>query len=330
MNILILGGSHFVGFHIASAILAAGHSVSLFNRGRSNAKTLPGAEQLIGDRDGDLTALENRCWDIAIDVSGYLPRLVNDSVTVLRGQVKQYIFISTASVYDEQKVTPNIKENGPLETLTDNSTETIDDNTYGGLKVLCEQAVIKGFKNKSLVLRLGLMAGPHEKFPERLYWIRRVSLGGGILVPTVYDRYFNFIDVRDVADFILTAINESLSGIYNVGGSAQMTLQCWLAACQQACQSNTDFIAIDNDAFLREHDVYQGIAFSDRHKVLDTCNDKAIKAGLRYRPLVETASDILAWDKAQSPRQRQWAGLSKEKEEKLLLEWAHKPVQASR
>lgn len=321
MKILILGGSHFVGFHIAAAAIAKGHSVTLFNRGRADAHQFPEVEYLTGDRDGRLDSLKGKTWDVVIDVSGYLPRLVRDSAIFLRENVGRYLFISTSSVYDEKQMLKNGDESSELMVLGDETTEAINDATYGGLKALCEKNIIELYGSRGLIFRLGLVAGPQEKFPERLYWTRRVALGGEILVPIVNNDYFKFIDVRDIADFAQTAIEMGLSGTYNVAGQSAMTLMSWLQACQMVSGSDCRFTSVDNHEFLEKSHLYTDIPFSAREKTLSTCSDKAILSGLRYRELAQTAADILSWDKTQPVEKQGLISLPLEREAKLLKEW---------
>ena len=318
MRILILGGSSFVGLHIATAAIAAGCQVTLFNRGKTNPLLLPGAEHLIGDRDGDLHALKEKQWDVVIDVCGYLPRLVRDSAQLLRENVSRYIFISSCSVYDVSITPTNADEGAPVLSLDDQANETITDKSYGGLKALCEREVTQLFGDRALILRLGLVSGPQEKFAERLYWIRRVALGGDVLVPMENDEYFNFIDVRDVAAFSLLAAKHSLSGVYNLAGQSAMTLRSWLQACRYAAGSSASFVYVDDHDFLDQSGVYDCIPFSVCTEFLRFCSDKALKAGLQYRGMEETAFDMLAWNNSLAPEERELMGLSLARELQLL------------
>ena len=307
-----------MGLHIATAAIAAGYQVTLFNRGKTNPNLLPDAEHLVGNRDGNLQALKDRQWDVVIDVCGYLPRLVKASALLLKEQVSRYIFISTCSVYDEQITSTNANEGAPVVRLDDEKTETINDETYGGLKALCEKQVSDIYNSRSLVLRLGLVTGPNEKFVKRLHWIRRVALGGEILVPLANDKFFNFIDVRDVADFALLAVKKKLNGIYNLSGQKAMNLRSWLNACQAATQTAPTFVYINDHEFLKQSGVYDGIPFSARTEFLRCCSDKALRQGLKYRKMERTAADILAWNNTLILAEHGVLGLSLEREAELL------------
>ena len=321
MKILILGGSHFVGFHIAAVAIANGHAVTLFNRGKASAHRFPEAEYLVGDRDGGLDSLKGKSWDLVIDVSGYLPRLVRDSARFLRENVGRYLFISTSSVYDEKKILKNGDENSKLMVLGDEATEVISDATYGGLKALCEKNVTELYGSRALIFRLGLVAGPKEKFSERLYWTRRVALGGEVLVPMVNNELFKFIDVRDIADFVQVASEKGLSGTYNVAGQSDMTLLDWLQACQIASGSDARFTGVNDQDFLEKSQLYADIPFSEKQKILSICSEKAIKCGLSHRSLQRTALDIFNWDNTQPADKRELTGLSLQREAELLKQW---------
>ena len=160
MRLLILGGTVFLGRHAVDAALARGHQVTLFNRGR-HAGLFPDVEQLRGDRDGGLDPLHGRQWDAVLDTSGYLPRIVRAGAELLAGSVAHYTFVSSISVFRDF-ATPNQDEDAPLGALADPTTETVDGATYGPLKVLCEQAVQSAFPARSLIVRPGLIVGPHD------------------------------------------------------------------------------------------------------------------------------------------------------------------------
>ena len=176
------GGTVFLGRHIVEAALDRVHQVTLFNRGRTNPDLFPNVERLRGDRDGNLGALKGRTWDGVIDTSGYVPRLVRASADLLKDAVAHYSFISSISVYaDRQKL--GIAENAPLHTLEDTTTEEVNAQTYGGLKVLCEQAVEAVMPGRSFLVRLGLLVGPHDPTGRFTYWVERMADGWEVLVP---------------------------------------------------------------------------------------------------------------------------------------------------
>ena len=177
MRLLLLGGTQFVGRAVASAALAGGHEVTLFHRGRTGAELFPEAEHVLGDRDGGLDGLRGRDWDACIDVSGYLPRLVRDSCALLRDAVGHLVFVSTISVYADLAVPRD--EDGPLATLDDPTTEEIfAAGNYGGLKVLCEQAVRDTLGERASIVRPGYIVGPHDHTGRFTWWVHRAARGG--------------------------------------------------------------------------------------------------------------------------------------------------------
>jgi 2'-hydroxyisoflavone reductase len=216
VRLLLLGGTQFVGRTVAAAALAGGHDVTLFHRGRTGADLFPEAEHLLGDRDGGLDALRGRDWDACVDVSGYLPRLVRDSSELLRDAVSHLVFVSTISVYADLAVPRD--EDGPLAALDDPTTEEIGGGTYGGLKVLCEQSVRETLGDRAGIVRPGYIVGPHDHTGRFTWWVHRAVQGGTLPLPASIHRRAQFIDVRDLADFLLHAAVSPLAGTYNATG----------------------------------------------------------------------------------------------------------------
>jgi len=321
MKILILGGTKFVGRHITNAALAQGHTVTLFNRGRTNAELFPDVEKLYGDRDGGLDVLRGRKWDAVIDVNGYLPRVVRTSAELLVNAVERYVFISTISVFAEAPK-PGQKEEGKLETLADPNVETITGETYGGLKVLCEQAVEQIYPGRALILRPGYVVGPYDHTDRWTSWIRRVARDGEMLAPGKPSDPTQFIDGRDLAEFTVGMVERKGTGVYNVTGPAPpLTWGEVFETAKQVSHSDTKFTWVSLE-FLEQQgiqlDELPMILPPDMHTLMMFDCSKAIAAGLRYRPLAETVGDTLAWDAAENtPR----LGLPPEREAKLLHTW---------
>ncbi|MGB8983877.1 MAG: NAD-dependent epimerase/dehydratase family protein, partial [Anaerolineales bacterium] len=182
MRILIIGGTRFVGRHLVDAALARRHAVTLFNRGRSNPDLFPQVEKITGDREKDLDKLADRIWDAAIDVVGYVPRLVRLSAESLAGSVSRYVFISSISAYADFKKT-GIDESYPLAKMPDESTDENDPETYGPRKAVCEQIVRDNYGERALIVRPGLIVGPHDPTDRFTYWPVRVARGGEVLAP---------------------------------------------------------------------------------------------------------------------------------------------------
>ncbi len=329
MRILFLGGTQFVGRHMVAAALTGGHNVTLFNRGQTNPDLFPEAERLHGDRDGDLKALHGRTWDAVVDVNGYVPRLVRDSAALLKDAVGRYLFVSSGSVYDFLRMAPNSDETAPLEKLEDETTEEYRGPAYGGLKVLCERAVEEIFPERYLILRLGVVAGPHDPTDRVTYWVGRIARGGDVLVPGVPDRRIQFIDARDLGAFAIHGLETSLNGIYNASGNS-VTWAHFLDACEQAAgRPKVTYTWIDDFQFLRENSDPVGRPYglfpmsmpASLAHVWTINTDHALDAGLVYRSTLNTARDILAWDAARPADGHREAGLPANQERALLDKW---------
>lgn len=329
MNLLIIGGTRFLGRAIADAALAAGHQVTLFNRGTSNPDLYPELEQIRGDRDGGLEALNGRSWDAVIDTCGYVPRLVGDAARYLADKVEHYAFISTLSVYSDLTLV-GMDENGPLGTMEDETVEEITGETYGPLKVLCEKTAVDILgADRVLNVRAGLLVGPHDQSDRFTYWPARVARGGEVLAPDSPDKGVQFIDVRDIAAWTVQATAARLSGPYNVTGTAgTVTMGDVVQTCREVSDSDATFTWV-SEAHLLENEVgayvelplwipasYAGFDAFD-------CS-KALAAGLTLRPLVETVRDTLAWSQTR-PADYEWrGGLKPEREAALLASWRDK------
>lgn len=326
MRILILGGTRFLGRHLVDAALERGHEVTLFNRGKSNAGLFPQLETIIGDREKDVNKLEGRIWDAVIDVAGYLPRIVRLSADILKENVSRYVFISSISVYDEailKKI--GINESDPVAKIEDETVEEITGETYGPLKALCEKAVQELYGERALIIRPGLIVGPHDPTDRFTYWPVRVARGGDVLAPEKPEAPVQIIDVRDLSDFIIRLIQGNASGIYNATGpDYALTLGEILEASKRVSGGDAH-ISWAPAEFLKQHSVAE---WSDMPVwVPDTEENqgfsrmdvsKAIHAGLKFRPLEETIRDTLAWAQTR-PADYQWrAGLTAEREADVL------------
>lgn len=330
MNILILGGTVFVGRALVEVALKRGHYITLFNRGQSNSDLFPSVEHLKGDRDGNLTALQGRRWDAVIDTCGYVPRIVAQSVQLLADAVKHYTFISTISVYADT-IQPNNDETYTLGTLVDETVEEITGETYGPLKVLCEKAVETGLANRNLIIRPGLIVGPYDPTDRFSYWPHRVAKGGEVLVPSPPTYQIQVIDVRDLAEWTITMIEKEEIGIYNtVGPATPLTMQTLLQTSQAVSHSDATFTWVD-EAFLLAQEVapWQDLPLwipeSDPNMAgfYTVKADKAIAMGLQHRPLAETVEATLAWLSTR-PTDYAWrVGLSREREQAVLSAWHH-------
>jgi len=323
MKLLVLGGTKFLGRAVVEAALARGHEVTLFNRGLTNPELFPETKKLRGDRDGDLASLEGREWDAVIDPSGFVPRIVRASAELLRGRARHYVFVSSASVYAEPYV-PGFDETAPTVGLEDPASEEVL-RDYGALKAVCEDVVRELFPDAHTNVRAGLIVGPHDASGRFTYWPLRASLGGDVLAPGPAERLTQFIDVRDLAAWMVDACRRGLSGTFNATGEP-LPLASVLAAC-----GISQPVWVD-EAFLLEQGVGPWMEVplwipAAEEAFLQMSVAKAVAAGLSFRPVEETARDTLAWAKAAAAElvtetPYGTAGLDPAREVELLRAWA--------
>ena len=339
MKILILGGTIFLGRHLVEAALHNGHEVTLFNRGQHGPDLYPQVEQLRGDRRGDLSALKGRQWDAVIDTNGYVPSVVRASATLLVHAARQYVFISSISVYKDVSV-PGMDESAPVETITPEQLRDAERivppvigtiarayrEAYGALKALCEQATEEVMPGRVLNVRPGLVVGPYDYSDRFTYWVNRVARGGEVLAPGRPERPVQFIDVRDLAEWVVRMVEMGQAGVYNATGPAhQLTMQQVLDACQSV--SDATFTWMDDAFLLREQVQPWGQLPLWLPEEPDSAGFNAISiaraldTGLTFRPAVETARDTLAWDATRPAAGEREAGLTTEDEARLLRLW---------
>ncbi|MBZ0295495.1 MAG: NAD-dependent epimerase/dehydratase family protein [Anaerolineae bacterium] len=328
MKILIIGGTQYIGRDQVEYALAQGHEVTLFNRGKTNPELFPEAEKLRGDRDGDLGALEGRTWDIVIDNCGYVPRVVRQSAELLAGSVGRYVFISTLSVYSDIHET-GIDENGNLNVLEDETTEDVS-TAYGGLKVLCEKVVQEVYGDRALIIRPGLIVGPHDPTNRFTYWPARVADTSRpeVLAPGNPQDPVQFIDSRDLGRWAVDMAVRGNSGVFNATGpDYRLTMDVVLDTCKQVSGSDVQFTWVSEE-FLTQHEVapYSEMPLWVPSELAGFGSfdvRKAVKAGLTYRPLAETARDTLEWERNRdhAPDEKPRNGMSPEREAELLREW---------
>jgi len=328
MKILILGGKRFLGIALVEAALEAGHTPTLFNRGKTNPDLFPNVKNLVGDRDGNLEALKRRKWDAVIDTSGYLPRVVKQSASFLSGKCDSYTFISSISVYQDFK-TPDIAEDYPLAQLEDPEDENYMGDAYGPLKALCEYEIQKNFKGRTLVIRPGLIVGPNDPTDRFTYWPWRVSLGGKVLAPAPPSSNLQFIDVRDLASFVINMIEKEKEGAYNVTGPKKpATFGSLLVACREAAMAETNFVWVEEPFLINEGvspwtDLPLWVPSADpSYAGFYNINiNKALKEGLKFRPISQTVTDTLEWLHSLREVKKMKIGMDISRETKLLMKY---------
>ena len=326
MNILIIGGTRFLGRHLVDSALARGHKVTLFNRGKTDPGLFPQLETILGDREHDIAKLAGRAWDAVIDVAGYVPRIVRLSAVGLERSVGRYVFISSVSAYDDAILSKiGIDESDAVGKLEDEFVEEITGETYGPLKALCEKTILDMYGERGLVVRPGLIVGPNDPTDRFTYWPVRVARGGDVLAPEKPDVPVQIIDVRDLSDFVIKLVEENASGIYNATGpDYELTLGTMLDTCKQVNGSDAN-IRWASVEFLKQNNVAEWsdmpvwIPDNEESQGFSRVDvSKAIKAGLKFRPLAETIKDTIDWANTR-PADHEWrAGLKSEREQELL------------
>lgn len=328
-RVLILGGTGFIGPHFVDALSAGGHKITLFNRGKRDPEVKAGIEQLLGDRNGDIASLEGRDWDAVIDNSGYTPKQVRATADLLKGHVKQYIFISSIAVYADFRKA-DIDEDYPLAQLKDPTTDVVNGETYGGLKVLCERIVDETFDKNATIIRPTYIAGPGDHTDRFTYWPWRVSKGGEMLAPGAASDPFQFIDVRDLADFMRTCVEKRIGGRYNLCNPPRLVTMGSLLEDSRRITGTDTKITWASPEFLAENAIigdkaernYMPIwtsATGEEPGLLLVSSTRAQKKGLRFRSLDTTIRETLAWQAARPVEKQQLrAGLTFEKEAELL------------
>jgi 2'-hydroxyisoflavone reductase len=328
-KLLILGGTSFVGPALVEAAKKRGYVLTLFNRGKTNPGMFTDIEQLHGDRktEAGLAVLKGRKWDAVIDTSGYFPKDVGASAGLLKDNVKQYVFISTISTYKDSR-TP-IDESSPLAELKGPIPEKITGESYGALKVLCEQEAEKAFPKRTLIIRPGYIVGPGDPTDRFTYWPLRALRGGEMLAPGAPGDPVQIIDVRDLAEWTLQMIDKSQVGIYNaVGPKDKLGMGEMLESCKAAAGTDVRFTWVPDD-FLEKQKVDDNdlpiwvAASSSIAGLAQTSNQRAVAAGLVFRPVVDTARDTIAWWKTLPPERqaKQRAGMKPEREAEVLAAW---------
>ena len=342
LRILILGGTGFIGPHQVRYALSRGHTITVFNRGRREQDWPGPVEELLGDRDtGYLKSLRGRNWDVCIDNPAMLPFWVRDAGLALHDKVKQYVFISTVSAYEENE-TAGADETAPLAKYTgrDAMAETQETlrahmaELYGPLKAVSEREVQKLFPGKTTIVRPGLIAGPGDESDRFSYWPVRLSRGGEVLAPGDGSDPIQVIDVRDLAEWTIRLAESRTLGVFNATGPAQpMIMREMLATIASSLQVRPTITWVSTQFLEAQHIEAWGDmpvwvpAQGDSAGFAKRSIGRALRAGLTFRPLPTTSVDTLAWFR-QQPDARQAklrAGLTPDRENAALIAWKSSP-----
>ncbi len=330
LSILMLGGTGFLGPHTVEAALKRGHKVTLFNRGKTRPGLFPDLEKLQGDREkDDLKALEGRKWDAVVDTSANVPRWVKKSAAVLGPNIGHYIYISSVSVYDDTSK-PGMDETSAVGKIADETTEKITGESFGPLKALSEKAALEAMPGKVAVVRPGLIVGPDDPTDRFTYWPVRVAKGGEVLAPGSPDDPIQLMDVRDLGAFLVRLIEDKTTGIFNaLGPDKLLSMGQTLEACKKVAMSDASFTWCDAD-FLKKQGVHAWSdmpawvpSTGDSAGFMKVSNARAIKAGLTFLPIADTAKTTLDWFRTlpEDRRAKLRAGITPEREAKVLAAW---------
>lgn len=315
MRILVLGGTSFVGRAIVDDALHAGAEVTLFGRGRTGSELFTDVPRRIGDRDtGDYTALRDGRWDAVVDVSGYVPRHVGQAMETLGDRVGRYLFISSQAVYARTGVEPGSDEDTPRRPPV-RDTEELTEETYGPLKVACEDDVVARYGSRATIVRPGKVAGPHDVQDGLTYWVRRAARGGRVALPGSPLQPVQVIDSRDLARLVVQLLMDDRPGAFHAVGPAEpTTIADLINTCARVAGSQVEVVPVPTEAVPP---FFPLVRAESMWSTQQRSPARARAAGMPATPLAVTIADVLAWDRerGEPPLRR---GLSPEEEAKLL------------
>lgn len=338
MRLLILGGTVFLGRALTDAAIARGHAVTHLHRGRS-AGTDRRVETLVCDRE-EIPFMRGvdaaRTWDAVVDTSGYLPQVVSRSAEALRDRAGTYAFVSSISAYASFE-SEGFDEDAPLQADPDPWPGERTPELYGALKAACERVVAKSFEKRALIVRPGLIVGPHDPTDRFTWWPWRIARGGMFLAPGRPARAIQLIDVRDLADWVIAMLESSTGGTFHLTGpESPLTMGELIDACRATRRDAAPEWLPDD--FLVRHEVRPWTemplwipeAQAGYRGFMAASIDQALRHGLRFRPLAETLADTLEWAKTRPPSHPWKAGLAPEREASLLESWSRDRDSADR
>lgn len=325
LNLLVLGGTGFIGPHLVRYAVSRGHTVTIFTRGRKDTELPASVERLIGDRNGQLGALVGRKWDAVVDDSATNPDWVRQSTELLKGNVGDYLFTSSTGVYYPY-LTRGIDESRPVSYEVTDSRDGSE--TFGVSKAKCERLVQEAFADRAFISRPTYIVGPGDTTDRFPYWPVRLARGGEVLAPGKRDDPMQLIDVRDLAEFMITVLEAGKGGVYNVAGP-KTPLPAWTFydEAAKAIDAKVTYTRIEDHDFLAAHNIEYAIPWAilkgKDYGMMSIRNDRAIAAGLRFRPLATTVRDTLAWwpTVPEARRANPRFAITPELEAKALADW---------
>jgi len=325
LRLLILGGTGFIGPHLVRHAMSRGHQVTIFTRGRRQADLPEGVTHLIGDRNGQLGALEGKRWDAVIDDSATNPDWVKQSTQLLKDAAQQYLFTSSTGVYYPY-LRRGMDESSPVRAEAQDPKDLSE--SYGVKKVQCERATQAAFGDGAIIVRPTYIVGPGDTTDRFPYWPVRLARGGETLAPGHKDDPVQIIDVRDLVELMVKLIEDRRGGVYNAAGPERtLTFARFLDVAMRAVGSSSRLVWIEDYDFLSAHGIEDSIPWvmlkgNDLgHTSLK--NDRARAAGLRFRPLEATVRDTLAWwpSVPEARRAKPRYTITPEIEAKALADW---------
>ena len=341
LKILVLGGTGLIGPPMVSYAIARGHEVTLFNRGKTNTELFPELEKLKGDRNDDISAIQaqveaGRRWDAVVDNTASIPRWVTESAGLLAKAADYYLYTSSISAYADFS-TPNADETAPVGQISPEdeakvlTTKDITGENYGPLKARCEEEARKAFTDQhTCVVRPGLIVGPGDYSDRFTYWPVRIYRGGEVMAPGNPTDPVQFIDARDLGEWYIRLIEAGTTGTFNgVGPRSPMDIAGMLYGIRATVDNDISFTWVDAE-FLEKHEVQPWLHMTvwvpagEEYAGFSTSNiDRAIEAGLSFRPLADTTVATMEyWNSLpEERREKPKAGCPAELEEKVLKAW---------
>lgn len=320
MHVLVIGGTQFIGKHITHLLLKNGHTVTHFNRGKSNAGAFPNVETVIGDRDHDLGKLDGRRFDWILDMCGYTKQSVIKSAN-RTDLADRYCYISTISVF-AKPFPDTIGEDSPLGALENEETEVVDAETYGPLKAVCEREVLARWGDRAFLPRPGVVVGPDDPTDRFTYWVRRFAAGGDVLVPRATGEPIPMVDARDLATVVVRGMEDQASGT-----AICVTPECTMDSIVEACLAQIPNpgrpVYADRDWLIE-----QGITLwsdlplwsASARPAFDS--NRALALGMPTTPMAQTVRDTYEW-MMRLPKEHEWrAGINDDRHAELLQKLA--------
>ena len=326
LKILVLGGTGFIGPHLVRYAGSRGHKITIFTRGRHDAELPRDVERLQGDRStNDLASLQGKTWDVVVDDSANNVDWIKASTALLKGSAGRYMFTSSTGVYY-----PYLKRG--VDESTPVHYEMADPNDgsekFGVMKANCEKILLDTFGDRGTVIRPTYIVGPGDTSDRFPYWPQRLAKGGEVLAPGKPDDPMQIIDVRDLAEFMIRVVENDHNGIFNVAGpKSTLTAKQFYPAAAEALDAKVKYTYVDDYDFLAAHKIEESIPWAmlkgNDYGMMSVKNERAIAAGLTFRPLATTVRDTLAWwpTVPEARRTKPRFSITPETEAQALADW---------